>query len=318
MLGRVVRSAVMPYVPYTTRAVIQSVPHVTLSFPVNIIVRFYAMNSNLSMLRRRIHLSFIQFAPAFGQVERNLDTALRLGRRARSGIIVLPELFNTGYAFTSRDEVKRLAEPAGDGGTCRALVSLSKLKSSTIVAGFVESERGRFYNSAAIASKGEFLGVYRKLHLFHKEKMWFSPGNLGLRVFDQDGYKIGVMICFDWIFPEVARTLALKGAEVIAHPANLILNGLCQTVMQARSVENMVFTITANRVGIESRGGETFRYTGLSQIVDPKMKVLARAGTIDEAVESVSVDLASARKKVIFGQNDIFKERRVKEYHRSF
>ncbi len=279
---------------------------------------FYVMIMHLSLLRRRINLSFIQFAPAFGQVERNLDTALRLARRAKSGIIVLPELFNTGYAFRSKEEVRRLAEPARDGGTCRTLVTLSKMKSSTIVAGFVESDRGRFYNSAAIVSKGKFLGVYRKLHLFHKEKTWFSPGNLGLRVFDQDGFKIGVMICFDWIFPEAARTLALKGAEVIAHPANLILDGLSQTVMWARSIENMVFTITANRVGVETRGGETFRYTGRSQIVSPKMKVLARAGTIREAVASVSVDLGSARKKVIFGENNIFEERRVKEYHRSF
>ncbi len=279
---------------------------------------FYVMIMHLSLLRRRINLSFIQFAPAFGQVERNLDTAFRLARRAKSGIIVLPELFNTGYAFRSKEEVRRLAEPALDGGTCRTLVTLSKMKSSTIVAGFAESDRGRFYNSAAIVSKGKFLGVYRKLHLFHKEKTWFSPGNLGLRVFDQDGFKIGVMICFDWIFPEAARTLALKGAEVIAHPANLILDGLSQTVMCARSIENMVFTITANRVGVETRGGETFRYTGRSQIVSPKMKILARAGTMREAVASVSVDLGSARKKVIFGENNIFEERRVKEYHRGF
>lgn len=276
------------------------------------------MIHNLQLLRRRINLSFIQFAPVFGQVEQNLDTALRLAKRAKSGIIVLPELFNTGYAFRSREEVRRLGEPANGGGTCRALMTLSKMTSSTIVAGFVESDRGRFYNSAVIVSKGKFLGVYRKLHLFHKEKTWFNPGNLGLRVFGQDGFKIGVMICFDWIFPEAARTLALNGAEVIAHPANLILDGLSQTVMQARSIENMVFTITANRVGVETRGGETFRYTGLSQIVSPKMKLLARAGSIGEAVESVNVDLASARKKVIFGENNIFKERRVKEYHRSF
>jgi predicted amidohydrolase len=265
-------------------------------------------------LRRRINLSFVQFAPRFGEVDQNLDTAFRLAKRAKSGIIVFPELFNTGYAFTSREEVRKLAEPTSGGRTCDALLQLSKRITSTIVAGFAESHKGHLYNSSIIVSKGKFLGVYRKLHLFHREKTWFNPGNLGLRVIDHDGVKIGMMICFDWIFPEVARTLTLQGAEVIAHPANLILPELSQTVMRARSVENMVFTITANRVGRERRGGVTFRYTGLSQIVSPKMKILARAGDTDESVQSVNADLNSARKKIIFGRNHILKERRVGEY----
>ena len=264
-------------------------------------------------MTNRLNLSFVQFAPEFGEVERNLKTAFRLSSRAKEGIIVLPELFNTGYAFNGIDEVKHLAEPIG-GRTSDAILDISRKTKSTVVAGFAERNGKKFYNSAMIASKGKFIGIYRKLHLFYREKTWFSPGNMGLQVFDVNGIKVGIMICFDWIFPEVARTLALKGAVVIAHPSNLILKGLCQQVMLARSIENRVFTITANRIGVERRGGEIFRYTGLSQIVNPQMDIIARAGVRQEVVKSVTVDIEDAKNKIVFKKNDLFLERRIDDY----
>jgi len=99
------------------------------------------------------------------------------------------------------------------------------------------------------------LGTYRKIHLFYKEKLYFAPGENPPKVFNVNGVNIGVMICFDWIFPETARTLSLQGAELIAHPANLVLP-YCQNAMITRSIENRVFTATANRVGSELREDE--------------------------------------------------------------
>lgn len=261
-----------------------------------------------------VSLSFIQFRPNFGDVQDNLDQIKKLIPRAKQGIIVLPELFNTGYTFTSNKEVARLAEEVPAGETCSILRNLSKKLASTIVAGFAEKAGSKIYNSAMVVSGGKFLGVYRKVHLFYKEKLWFTPSKTGFQVFNTKDGKIGVMICFDWVYPEAARVLALNGADVIAHPSNLVLPGLAQKGMRIRSLENRVFTITANRVGTENRGEDRFRLTGRSQIVSPRMKVLASADSKETTVKSVEVDLSQARNKMITKLNNLLEGRRVDLY----
>jgi len=118
------------------------------------------------------------------------------------------------------------------------------------------------------------------------------------------------MICFDWFFPEVARILALKGAQAICHPSNLILP-YCQKALLAAAVQNRVFIVTANRVGTE-RG---VKFTGLSQIIDPNMKVLARSGRNEEEVKTVEIDPHVADSKKINKYNDLRLDRRVDLYH---
>ena len=260
------------------------------------------------------NLSFLQFKPIFGDVQGILDQIRKLAPRAKHGIIVLPELFNTGYTFTSKEEAAELAEGVPEGETCATLTALSKKMGSTIIAGFAEKFDSKIYNSAMVVSHGKFLGVYRKAHLFYKEKLWFTPGKTGFPVFNTKDGKVGVMICFDWIYPEAARILALNGADVIAHPSNLVLPGLAQRGMRIRSLENRIFTITANRVGIEKRGEDKFRFTGRSQIVSPKMKILATANATETAVKSVEVDLSQARNKMITKLNNLLKGRRVDLY----
>ncbi|MBI2125699.1 MAG: acyltransferase [Thaumarchaeota archaeon] len=260
------------------------------------------------------NLSFVQFRPAFGDKDLNLENAVKLLKQAKQGIIVLPELFSTGYTFTSKKEAAELAEEAPKGKTCRRVVELSGKMRSTLIAGFAEKSSSKVFNSALVASRGEFLGVYRKAHLFYKEKLWFSQGDTGFRIFDTKDGKVGVIICFDWIYPEATRILAVAGAEVIAHPANLVLPGLAQKGMCVRSLENRIFTITANRVGRETRGEDSFRFTGRSQIVSPKMKVLVKASSTETVVKSVAVDLSEARKKAITRLNDLMAERRVDLY----
>ena len=261
-----------------------------------------------------VNLSFVQFKPIFGDVQGNLDQIKQLIPRAKHGIIVLPELFSTGYIFASKEEAAKLAEGVPEGETCATLADLSKNMNSTIVAGFAEKSGSKIYNSAMVVSHGKFLGVYRKAHLFYKEKLWFTPGKTGFSVFDTKDGNVGVMICFDWIYPEAARVLALNGADVIAHPSNLVLPGLAQRGMRIRSLENRVFSITANRVGIEKRGEDRFRFTGRSQIVGPKMKVLAAANATETAVKSIEVDLLEARNKNITKLNNLLEGRRADLY----
>jgi predicted amidohydrolase len=126
-----------------------------------------------------------------------------------------------------------------------------------------------------------------------------------------------MMICFDHFFPESARTLALNGAEIIAHPSNLVMPVYAQLTMRTRALENGVFTVTANRVGTESRiPGKTLRYTGESQIVSPSGEILARSPAEGEDIQVVAIDPADARDKALNPFNDRVADRRPDYYYR--
>ncbi|NOY65551.1 MAG: acyltransferase, partial [Nitrospirae bacterium] len=123
-----------------------------------------------------------------------------------------------------------------------------------------------------------------------------------------------LMICFDWFFPESARTLALSGAEIIAHPANLVLP-YCPVGMPIRCLENRVFAITANRIGTEERKkGKRFIYIGMSQIVSPEGTVLVRAPEEKEEFRTTEIDPSRARDKSINRYNNLFSDRRKDLY----
>ncbi|HAP67080.1 MAG TPA: acyltransferase, partial [Nitrospinae bacterium] len=125
---------------------------------------------------------------------------------------------------------------------------------------------------------------------------------------------IGMMICFDWLFPEVARILSLKGADIICHPSNLVLPH-CPQAMITRCIENRVFVITANRVGVEERiKGRRLKFIGQSEIVSPDGKILYRASANKEEIGIVDIDPKMARNKNITPLNNIFKDRRKDLY----
>lgn len=258
-------------------------------------------------------VGFVQFDPRFGEVDRNLDTAGRLIEEVEADLLVLPELFNTGYLFTSAMEVAALSEEIPGGKTTGFLAELAKRKGVHLLGGLCERDGSRFYNSAVLVSPQGVMGTYRKVHLFFEEKLWFAPGEDGFPVFDIGVCKLGVMICFDWFFPESARVLALKGAQVIGHPANLVLP-YCQEAMKTRCLENRVFAVTCNRTGAERRGGKSLSYTGKSQVVDVRSEVLLRAGGEGETTGVVTIDPALADWKVLNAHNDLFKDRRPRFY----
>jgi len=257
-----------------------------------------------------------QNAPLFGEVEKNVARAIEELSHTDADLIVMPELFNTGYQFVSADEVVVLAEEIPSGRTCQAMMSLASDRDVYLVFGLAEKAGGQFFNSAAVVGPAGFIGKYQKTHLFDEEKDFFSPGDTGFRVFEINGAIIGVMICFDWWFPESARMLALLGADIICHPANLVLPQ-CQKAMVTRSLENGVFTITANRVGSESRGGkDTLQFTGKSQIVDGSGQCLTRLGVDETGVTITDIIPEEARNKRIALRNDRFKDRRPRFYTR--
>ncbi len=261
-----------------------------------------------------MRVGFYQFDVRFGEVAANLDAVTAKLEPVDADLIVLPELCASGYQFVSQEEVRRLAEPVPDGPTTKRLIDLAKRRRVHIVAGLPEQAGGRCYNAAVIVGPSGFLGCYRKTHLFFEETLFFAPGDTGFRVWDIGSAKIGVMICFDWYYPEAARSLALQGAEVICHPSNLVLPN-CPDSMPVRCLENRVFAVTCNRIGQEARGGkQPLTYIGSSEIVSPKGLILHRAPRDKEELTIVDIDPAEARNKQLTPYNDLLRDRRPPLY----
>lgn len=259
-----------------------------------------------------MRIGFVQSSPVFGEKQMNIAAVKELLTGCRADLLVLPELFATGYTFTSVDEVKALAESA-DGETSAFARQLSVLTGAVIVAGFIERENDCYYNASLLADESGLLSKYRKIHLFNKEKLWFSPGNRPPEVFRVREVNIGMMICFDWIFPEICRSLALKGAEIIAHPANLVLPW-AQQAMITRCIENRVFAVTANRIGTEQRGDDDFTFTGRSRVTGCRGEVLASAESDEVCVKTVEITPSMARDKSVNPYNDLLTDRRSQFY----
>ncbi len=257
-------------------------------------------------------VGYIQTSPIFGEKGQNFKEIEKLIRNLKADLIVLPELFATGYTFISKEEVISLAEDS-NSETAHFLIKIAQMTGAIIVGGFIEKEKEKIYNSAIIVSSKGVIGSYRKIHLYYKEKLWFSLGDKPLKVYDIDGVKIGIMICFDWIFPETARTLALLGADIIVHPTNLVLP-FCQKAMITRCLENRVFAITANRIGEEKRGSDQFKFTGKSQITSYNGTVLSTGPKDEIHVSFVDIDIKKARDKNLNEYNNLFEDRHIEFY----
>ena len=261
-----------------------------------------------------MQVGFVQFNPIFGDKTGNIRRITHLIARVSADLLVLPELFNTGYLFSSESELEELAEEIPSGVTTRALKKLAEEREVHLVAGIAEEDDGKFYNSAILVSPSGEIKVYRKAHLFNEEKRWFTPGDTPFEVYDIGLARIGMMICFDWLFPEVTRILSLKGAEIICHSANLVLP-YCQNAMITRCLENRVFAITCNRTGIEEKSiNNSLRFTGRSQIVSPEGTALTQAGEVGEAVRVITIDPSNAQDKQVTQRNDLFNDRRTDLY----
>jgi predicted amidohydrolase len=266
-------------------------------------------------------LAVVQTNPVFGEVKHNVQSAIQQMENVDADLFVLPELFNTGYNFISKEEVEQLAETS-EGFTFQELVSFAKKKNCSVVYGFAErfitnDSRITFYNSSALVCPNGLLGLYRKVHLFYRENIFFSPGNLGFPVFDLPFGTIGMMICFDWYFPESARTLALQGAQLICQPANLVMSH-CPDSLVTRCLENRVFAALADRVGDENRDGIDLHYIGKSEIVTPKGEILVRLEERETNIAVAEIDLSLANDKQLNEYNNLLEGRRTEYYKNKF
>jgi predicted amidohydrolase len=258
-------------------------------------------------------IALVQSKPTFLDLEKNLQRATEILENIAADIAVFPELFLSGYTFSHDDQVRSCAFPFAEGPQLAPLLKISRKKSMAVCGGYAELHGRDLYNSAFCMIDGQLKHNYRKVHLFNREKLFFKPGNQGFKVFDFRGATLGMMICFDWLFPEAARSLALQGAQVILHPANLVLP-FCQQAMFARALENRVFIVTVNRVGTETTTAESNAFTGQSQVVSPTGEYLIRMAPDQDQVEILNIDPAQALEKHITPLNHVMQDRRKEEY----
>lgn len=259
-------------------------------------------------------VSVLQYEPQFLQPEANYQAIKELLMPVKSDLVVLPELALSGYVFCTQEEVAAVAEEIPAGKIFTQFRELSSELDFSIVYGFAEKAGDKYYNSCALVNPDGSYHIYRKIHLFYREKLFFSPGEKPFAVHaGKNGVKLGMMICFDWQFPESARSLGLLGAQIICHPSNLVLPW-CQEAMKTRSLENRCYSITSNRTGTEINGDQKQYFTGMSQILGTKGEILIRMNSAEAAVYTVEIEPELALDKAVTKLNSVYGDRRPEMY----
>jgi 5-aminopentanamidase len=256
-----------------------------------------------------------------GETEANQQACLSAAQRAAGGgarIIVLPELATSGYVFASKDEARALAEPVS-GPTVSGWTDLAGRTGITIVGGICElGEDGNLYNTAVMVAGSQVRAVYRKAHLWDREKLVFTPGSQPPPVVDAGQARLAMMVCYDLEFPEWVRLPALAGAQLLCAPTNWPRfprpageRPMDVVRAQAAASINRMYIAACDRVGHE-RGVD---WVGGSVIIDPGGWPLAGPAG-DEEAETIMADcnLATAADKKTSDHNDVLADRRPALY----
>ncbi|MCS7185376.1 MAG: carbon-nitrogen hydrolase family protein [Armatimonadota bacterium] len=250
----------------------------------------------------KVIVAAVQMTPKFSAVKENLDAVLGWAdEAAKQGaqLIVFPECALTGYCFESRQEAMAVAETVDSPSICE-LERWCRKQSRWLVVGTLERDGDKLFNAALLLGPEGVVGVYRKVHLPRLGVDRFvDPGDKPFRVYETSVGRIGMHICYDAVFPEAARVMALDGAEILCLPTNWPEGArpVAELVPRVRALENRVFFVAANRVGEE--GG--FKFIGMSQIADPFGSWLAVENYPKETLLVAEIDLTEARrKKIVF------------------
>jgi len=273
-------------------------------------------------MNKKFIIAGVQMNPKLMDKKKNLDQLvqhLKLATSNQARLVVFPECALTGYCFKSPEEAIPFAEPI-PGPATNHLAKACRDSNSHVVFGMLEKDEDRFFNAAVLVGPTGVVGKYRKVHLpFLGVDQFVNSGDLGFDVHDTPLGRIGLNICYDGSFPESARTLSLKGADIILLPTNWPkgAESFAEFLVNARGLENHVFSVAVNRVGNE-RG---FRFIGRSRIADPHGQTLALASSDREETIYAEVDPTIARNKHIVrvpGKHEInrFEDRRPQYYSR--
>ena len=250
-----------------------------------------------------------------------------------ANIICTQELFKTRYFCQVEDwDYFSLAEEINENSeTVRTFLKLSKDYNSVIVSSIFEKRaKGVFHNTVVVFENGEISGIYRKMHIpddpHFYEKFYFTPGDLGYRVFKTRYGNIGTLICWDQWFPEAARLTALKGADIILYPTAIgwlpeekedygeSQYNAWETVQKGHAVANGCFVAAINRVGFEPSpdGNGGIEFWGQSFICNPYGEIVKKASVDKEEVVLAEIDISSIEEtRVVW---PFFRDRRIESY----
>lgn len=261
----------------------------------------------------------IQMDVAIGEPDKNMENVLHLigkamDRENKPDVIVLPEMWNTGYAL---ERIQDIADVNGQQ-TQQMLTMLAARYGVNIVGGSVSVREGdQIYNRVYAADRnGDIVASYDKVHLFQlmDEHIYLSSGNK-LGTFMLDGVKCGVIICYDLRFPEWPRMMALQGTEILFVPAEWPHPRLhhWNTLLTARAIENQMYVVACNRVGTsKGANGQETTFFGHSAIIDPWGETIAAAGE-QEALVQATLGLPLVQE--VRGRIPVFADRRESLYH---
>jgi predicted amidohydrolase len=248
----------------------------------------------------KVKIAAVQTDPKIMDIRRNLDK-IKQGVQAAAGngarLIVFPELALTGYVFSDREEAMPYMETI-PGPSTDEVMSLCKELGVYVIFGMLEKDVDKGFNAAVLLGPEGLIGNYRKTHLpFLGIDRFLDPGNGPFRVYKTPIGNIGLHICYDCTFPESARVMAIKGADILVLPTNWPEGRwkVVKYVINTRAYENKVHVIATNRAGKERGVG----FVGSSKIVNAWGDTLAQAEINDEQIVYAEVDLADARQKQV-------------------
>jgi 5-aminopentanamidase len=271
-----------------------------------------------------IVIAACQLGPTLGDPSGNLERVVAIVGEAVSGgaqLVVLPELVSSGYAFDDRAEAWASAEDV-DGPTLRAWQRLAADHGIVLVGGFCERSGESLFNSSAVVDSSGLRAVYRKAHLWDRERLIFDAGNAAPPIVETSVGRVSTMICYDLEFPEWVRIPALAGAQLLAVPVNWPASPIPEGVpggerptevvrVQANAAVNRLPIVACDRVAVE-RGVE---WVGGTVLTDADGWVVAGGSRSEgEAIVKAEIEPAEADDKRIGGLSDIHADRRSELY----
>jgi predicted amidohydrolase len=251
------------------------------------------------MTKRRFRAAAVQTLARLGDYDHNIALARDFVEDAvtqGAELVVFPECMDTGYLFDSPEHCRQLAETMTDGPFVKALAALAAKHAIYIASGVTEWDpaKDKIFNSGVMFDReGKIVCHYHKQFLATHDQNWFAFGERGCPVVDTDLGRIGLLICFDGRIPEIFRSMAMQGAQVIVDMANFFSMDQADMWGPARSYENGLWLVAATKAGYE----RSIYYPGGSMIVDPKGRVITKVpyDTHGLAIADIDLDAASWR-----------------------
>ncbi|MDE1467517.1 N-carbamoylputrescine amidase [Aurantiacibacter sp. D1-12] len=281
--------------------------------------------STLTVSALQLALGSEDEADNIAAVSAQVEAAANAGAQ----VVLPPELFSGPYfCREEKDAFFALARPTAEHPSVVAMQALAKGLGVAIPTSFFERDGHHYYNTLAmIGADGEIMGTYRKSHIpdgpGYEEKFYFRPGNDGFKVWDVFGARIGIGICWDQWYPECARVLALKGAQVLFYPtaigsepkdADMDTSRMWRRAMIGHAVSNCMPVVAANRIGHEGGEADGTTFYGHSFICDEWGDMIAEYGREETGVLTATLDLDAAREhRASWG---FFRDRRPQLYGR--